>query len=223
MKMAEWTNDKELFAIMKQELYTGVLCDMLDTLGYSHQFLPHEIQALRPTDVMAGRAFPTIICDVYGEQEKPLGLLAEAVDRIGEDEIYIVTGGDRRCSYFGEIMTATIKKNGAVGAVIDGYMRDTRQVLEQNFPVFSMGRDAQGSLYRNQVIRYGCPVEIGNIQVNPGDLIFGDIDGVVVIPREIEEKAISITLAKVRGEIEIRAAIEKGMSAVDAVENYGTF
>jgi 4-hydroxy-4-methyl-2-oxoglutarate aldolase len=223
MKMAEWTNDKELFAIMKQELYTGVLCDMLDTLGYSHQFLPHEIQALRPTDVMAGRAFPTIICDVYGEQEKPLGLLAEAVDRIGEDEIYIVTGGDRRCSYFGEIMTATIKKNGAVGAVIDGYMRDTRQVLEQNFPVFSMGRDAQGSLYRNQVIRYGCPVEIGNIQVNPGDLIFGDIDGVVVIPREIEEQAISITLAKVRGEIEIRAAIEKGMSAVDAVENYGTF
>jgi regulator of RNase E activity RraA len=221
--MAEWKNDKELFEIMKKELYTGVLCDMLDTIGYSHQFLPRQIQSLRPTDVMAGRAFPTIICDVYGEQETPLGLLPDAVDHIKEDEIYIVTGGDRRCSYFGEIMTATIKKNGGVGAVIDGYMRDTRQVLEQNFPVFSMGRDAQGSIYRNQVIRYGCPVEIGNIKINPGDLIFGDIDGVVVIPKEIEEKAISITLAKVRGERDTRSAIENGMSAVDAVKNYGIF
>jgi regulator of RNase E activity RraA len=208
---------------MKKEVYTGVLCDMLDTLGYSHQFLPHEIQALRPTDIMVGRAFPTIICDVYGEQKTPLGKLAEAVDHIKEDEIYIVTGGDRRCSYFGEIMTATIRSNGAVGAVIDGYMRDTRQVLEQNFPVFSRGRDAQGSLYRNQVIEYGIPVEIGNIMINPGDLIFGDIDGVVVIPKEIEEALVTITLAKVRGERDIRHAVEHGMSAVDAVAKYGTF
>lgn len=221
--MSEWNNDKELFAMMKKEVYTGVLCDMLDTIGYSHQYLPHEIQSLRPMDVMVGRAFPTIICDVYGEQEKPLGLLPEAVDHIGEDQIYIVTGGDRRCSYFGEIMTATIIRNGGVGAVIDGYIRDTRQVLEQNFPVFSMGRNAQGSLYRNLVIRYGCSVEIGNIKINPGDLIFGDIDGVVVIPKEIEEKTVSITLAKVRGEKDTRAAIEKGMSAVDAIENFGVF
>lgn len=221
--MSEWNNDKELFAMMKKEVYTGVLCDMLDTIGYSHQYLPHEIQSLRPMDVMVGRAFPTIICDVYGEQEKPLGLLPEAVDHIGEDQIYIVTGGDRRCSYFGEIMTATIIRNGGVGAVIDGYIRDTRQVLEQNFPVFSMGRSAQGSLYRNLVIRYGCSVEIGNIKINPGDLIFGDIDGVVVIPKEIEEKTVSITLAKVRGEKDTRAAIEKGMSAVDAIENFGVF
>jgi regulator of RNase E activity RraA len=208
---------------MKKELYTGVLCDMLDTIGYSHQFLPNQIQSLRPTDVMVGRAFPTVICDVYGEQKEPLGLLVEAVDHIKEGEVYIVTGGDRRCSYFGEIMTATIRKRGAVGAVIDGYMRDTRQVLDQNFPVFSMGRDAQGSGYRNLVIRYGCPVEIGNIKINPDELIFGDIDGVVVIPKEIEEKAISITLAKVRGEKDTRAAIENGMSAVDAVKNFGVF
>lgn len=221
--MVDWKNDEELFEMMKKEVYTGVLCDMLDSIGYSHQYLPRDIQALRPTDIMVGRAFPTIICDVYGEQEEPLGLLPEATDHIEKNEVYIVTGGDRRCSYFGEIMTATIRQKGAVGAVIDGYMRDTRQVLEQNFPVFCMGRDAQGSLYRNQVIRYGCSVEIGNIKINPGDLIFGDIDGVVVIPKDIEEKAVSITLAKVRGEKDTRTAIEKGMSAVDAVKTFGTF
>ena len=222
--MAEWKNDKELFAIIKKELYTGVLCDMLDTFGYHHQFLPHEIQSLRQTDVMAGRAFPTIICDIYGEPADPLGKLAEAIDHVGEDEVYIVTGGDRRCSYFGEIMTATIKKNGCVGAVIDGYMRDTRQVLEQNFPVFSMGRNAQGSIARNKVIDYNCPVEIGGIAIAPGDLIFGDIDGVVVIPRSIEEELITATLKKVReGELETRAAIEAGMSAVDACNKFGVF
>jgi len=221
--MAEWKNDKELFAIIKKELYTGVICDMMDTIGYSHIYLPHDIQSIRLSDVMVGRAYPTIICDVYGEQKQPLGLLAEAIDHVGEDEVYIVTGGDRRCSYFGEIMTATIRHKGAVGAVIDGYIRDTRQILEQNFPVFCMGRDAQGSIYRNQVIRYGCPVEIGNININPGDLVFGDVDGVVVIPKEIEEEAITITLAKVRGERDTRAAIEKGMSAVEAVETFGTF
>ena len=221
--MPEWKNDKELFAIMKQELYTGVICDMMDTLGYSHIYLPRDIQSIRLTDVMVGRAYPTIICDVYGEQDKPLGLLTEAIDHIQEDEIYIVTGGDRRCSYFGEIMTATVKRRGAVGAVIDGYIRDTRQILEQDFPVFCMGRDAQGSIYRNQVIRYGCPVEIGNILIKPGDLVFGDIDGVVVFPREIEEEAITVILAKVRGEKSTREAIEKGMSAVEAEKTYGTF
>jgi hypothetical protein len=110
-----------------------------------------------------------------------------------------------------------------LGAVIDVYMRYTRQVLEQNFPVFCMGCDAQGSLYRNQVIRHNCPVEIGNIHINPSDLIFGDINGVVIIPKEIEEKAISITLAKVRGEKDTREAIKKGMLAVNAVDNFGEF
>jgi len=221
--MPEWKNDQELFAIMKKELYSPVICDVLDTIGYQHQYLPNRIQALRPTDVMVGRAYPTIICDVYGEQEQPLGLLTDAVDHIEPGEVYIVTGGDRRCSYFGEIMTATVKKRGAVGAVIDGYMRDTRLVLEQDFPVFSMGRDAQGSGYRNQVLRYRCPVEIGNIHIDPGDLIFGDIDGVVVIPQAIENEAITAILAKVRGERETREAIESGMSAVEAVKQFGVF
>lgn len=221
--MPEWKSDKELFALMRSELYTGVLCDMLDTLGYHHQYLSREIQSLRPTDVLAGRAFTTIICDIYGEPEKPLGLLPNAIDACSEDKVYFVTGGARRCSYYGEIMTARLKARGAVGAVVDGYMRDTKQVLEQNFPVFSMGRDAQGSIARNQVIAFDVPVEIGEIAVNPGDLVFGDIDGVVVIPKEIEVKAIEITLARVRSERDTREAVDGGMSAVEAIEKYGVF
>jgi len=221
--MPEWKNDKELFAIIKKELYTGVLLDMLDTMGYYNQFLPREIQAMRPGDSMVGRAYPTVICDVYGPQEKPLGLLMEAVDHIKEDEIYIVTGGNYRCSYFGEIMTASVKRKGAAGAVIDGYHRDSHFVLEQDFPVFSRGRDARGSGCRNLVIRYRVPVDIAGVWIEPGDLIFGDIDGVVVIPKKIEEEAITISLEKIRGERDIRASIEKGMSAVEAYDAFGTF
>jgi len=221
--MPEWKNDKELFEIMKKEIYTGVLCDMLDTLDFCHQFLPRQIQAIRPEMVMAGRAFPTIICDIYGKQEKPLGKLVEAIDACGEDMVYFVTGGDRRCSYFGEIMTARLKANKAVGAVIDGPMRDSRQVLEQNFPVFCIGRDAQGSGYRNLVLDYNVPVEIGGISIKPGDLVFGDIDGVVVIPKEIETKAVEITLERVRNETETRKAVDAGLSAAEAVKLYGVF
>lgn len=221
--MAEWKNDKELFQIMKEELYSGVLLDMIDTLGHYNQYLPREIQSMRPGDVIVGRAYPTVICDVYGPQEKPLGELTSAVDNIKEDEIYIVTGGNYRCCYFGEIMTATIKSKGAVGAIIDGYHRDTNFVLEQDFPVFSRGRDARGSGHRNLVIRYRVPVDIGGVWIEPGDLIFADIDGVVVIPKKIEEEAVTISLDKVRSEKDIRIAIEGGMSAVDAYDKFGTF
>jgi regulator of RNase E activity RraA len=221
--MPEWKNDKELFALMKKEMYSGVLCDMLDTIGYSHQYLPETIQPLRLTDILTGRAFPVIICDVYGEQKEPLGKLTQAVDAIGEDQVYMVTGGANRCSYFGEIMTATCKAHKAAGAVIDGALRDTRQVLEQDFPVFHRGRNAMGSVYRNLVIEYNVPIEIGNIRVNPGDLVFGDIDGVVVIPKEIEVKAVEITLDRIRNEKSTRSAVESGMSAVEAVRRFGVF
>ena len=120
-------------------------------------------------------------------------------------------------------MTATVKARGAVGAVVDGYMRDTKLVLDQDFPVFSMGRDAQGSGYRNKVLAYRVPVEIGGITIDPGDIVFGDIDGVVVIPKAIEQQALEITFAKVRDERATRQAVEQGMSAKEAVERFGVF
>jgi len=223
--MPEWKNDKELFAIMQRELYTGAILDTLDPMGYSNQYLPRAIQSIRPNDtsVLVGRAYPTVICDVYGKQDEPLGKLYEAVDHIKEGEIYMVAGGAFRASYFGEIMTASVKRRGAVGAVIDGYHRDTALVLVQDFPVYSRGRDARGSAFRNQVIRYGEPIEIENIWIDPGDLIFADIDGVLVIPKRIEVETVEATLHKIRTEKDTISAIRSGMSAVDAYKKHGAF
>src|SRR5215831_14636769 len=197
--MAEWKSDSELFALCTHELYTPVVGDILDELGFTHQFLPQPIQPLREEMKLAGRAMPVVMIDVFGKQKKPFGLLTEALDQLQPGEIYLASGGDMRCAYWGEILTATAKKRGAVGAVINGFHRDTPKVVEQNWPVFSRVRFAQDSAVRTQVVDYRCPIEVGNATVQPGDLIFGDLDGVVVIPRKVEAEVIERALEKARG------------------------
>src|SRR6478752_1868359 len=114
----KWNNDSELFELFKSELYTPVVGDILDDLGYYHQFLPQPIQPIRIEDKLIGRAMPVVMIDVYGPQKKPFGKLTEALDQLEEGEVYIASGGAMRCAYWGEILTATAKKRGAVGAVI---------------------------------------------------------------------------------------------------------
>ena len=159
--------------------------------------------------------------DVYGEQEKPFGLLTEALDNLQENEIYLASGGEMRCAYWGEILTATARTRKAVGAVVNGWHRDTPKVLEQNWPVFSRGCYAQDSSVRTQVVNYRCPIEIGGVHVEPGDFVFGDIDGVLIIPKEHIEEVIEKALKKARGEKVVRKSIEEGMSSTEAFAKYG--
>lgn len=219
--MTEWKNDNELFAIMREELYTPVVGDILDKLGRYHQFLPQAVQPLKEEMVLVGRAMPVLMIDVYGEQKKPFGLLTEALDQLQPGEIYIASGGEMRCAYWGELLTATARTRGANGAVVNGYHRDTPMVLEQNWPVFSRGRYAQDSGVRTQVADYRCPIEIGGVWVNPGDLVFADLDGVLIIPKEIENEVITQALEKARAEKVVRRDIENGLSSTDAFKKYG--
>jgi 4-hydroxy-4-methyl-2-oxoglutarate aldolase len=219
--MAEWKSDSELFALITRELYTPVLGDILDDLGFTRQFLPQPVQPLREEMKLAGRAMPVVMIDVFGKQKKPFGLLTEALDQLQPGEIYLASGGDMRCAYWGEILTATAKKRGAVGAVINGFHRDTPKVLDQNWPVFSRGRFAQDSAVRTQVVDYRCPIEIGQVSVQPDDLVFGDLDGVVIVPKKVEAEVIECALAKARGEKLVRKEIEAGMSSTAAFKKYG--
>jgi 4-hydroxy-4-methyl-2-oxoglutarate aldolase len=216
-----WRNDAGMFDLIRNELYTPVVGDILDDFGYPHQFLPQSIQPMREEMKLAGRAMPVVMIDVYGKQKKPFGLLTEALDQLEPGEIYLASGGDMRCAYWGEILTATAKKRGAAGAVINGFHRDTPKVLEQAWPVFSRGRFAQDSAVRTQVVDYRCPIEIGQVTVQPGDLIFGDLDGVVVVPKKVEVEIIARALAKARGEKLVRKEIEAGMSSTAAFRKYG--
>jgi regulator of RNase E activity RraA len=212
--------NEELFSHYKNELYTPVVGDILDVLGYRHQFLPVEIQS-QTNYKLVGFAMPVLMCDVYGEQKKPFGLLTEALDQLENGDVYLASGGEMRCAYWGELLTATARTRGASGAVINGYHRDTPQVLEQNWPVFSRGRYAQDSSVRTQVINFRCPIEIGQVSVNVGDLVFGDMDGVVVIPKNLIDEVTDKALEKVHGEKLVRSAIENGMTATAAFKKFG--
>jgi len=217
----EWKSDTELFALVERELYTPVVGDILDTLGRYHQFLPQPVQPMVETMKVVGRAMPVLMIDVHGPQRKPFGLLTEALDDLRPGEVYVCGGGDRRCAYWGELLTATARTRGAVGAVVDGFHRDTPKVLEQNWPVFSRGRYAQDSSVRTAVTAFRCPIEIGGVWIEPGDLIFGDLDGVVVIPRAIENEVLVRAVEKARGEKLVRKAIEGGMTATAAFKKFG--
>jgi len=215
-----WNNDAELFALMREKLYTPVVGDILDSLGCFHQFLPREIQPLTTDMKVAGRAMPVLACDVYGEQEKPFGYLTEALDQIETGEVYI-SGGSMSSALWGEILTATARTRGGVGAVVHGPHRDTPKVLEQNWSVFSAGRYAQDSRVRTYVQNYRCPIEIEGVWIEPGDLVFGDLDGVVIVPRKHEKAVIEQALEKASTENIVRKEIEAGMSATEAFNKFG--
>lgn len=233
--MAYWKSDEEMFALMKNKLYTPVVGDILDAMGYPHQFLPAEIRplaAMAPvcslTDCpepdnrlkVAGFACTVLERDVFGEQKKPFGLLTEALDQLKLNEVYVAAGA-HNSALWGELLTTAAKMRGASGAVLDGYTRDTPQVLGMNWPVFARACWAQDSSIRTSVCDFRCEIEIGQVTVHDGDVVFGDVDGVLIIPKEIYGEVLEKALEKAAAEKVVRKAIEEGMTSTDAFAKYG--
>ena len=225
-----WRNDEELFSIIRTELFTCVVGDVMDKLGLQHQFLPPQIRPLRQDMILIGRAMPVLSVDVFEEKvsgtrnklmEKPFGLMLEALDDLRPHEIYVNTGSSPRNALWGELMSIRARKLGAAGAVLNGYLRDTKALLSLNFPAFSWGSYAQDSAPRYKVVDFRIAIEIGGIRIRPGDFLFGDIDGVCVIPVEAAGETFTKALEKARGEKLVRKALEDGSSAVAAFEKHG--
>ncbi|CAB4565858.1 unannotated protein [freshwater metagenome] len=220
MKAIENEQD-HLVQVCATQLNTAVVGDILDAHGRTHQFLPQPIQGLRESMVVCGRAMPVLVEDVEGIPEKPFGLLTEALDDLRPGEVYVLTGGSLRCAGWGEILTVTAKARGANGAVIDGFHRDTNQVLREDWPVFSRGSYAQDAGARASVVDFRCSVTIGAVRVAPGDIVFGDIDGVLIIPQDIAEQVIEEARQKLVAESVTKDAIRSGMSSTDAYATFG--
>ncbi|MFY0628406.1 MAG: RraA family protein [Reichenbachiella sp.] len=225
-----WKNDKELFEIAKNELFTALVGDVLDKMGFFHQFLPPKFRPLSPDMIVIGRAMTVLESDVFAEEvkstrnplmEKPFGLMFEAIDDLKEGEVYVCTGSSASYALWGGLMSTRAIKLKAAGAVVNGYSRDTNEVLKLNFPTFSYGSFAQDQGPRGKVIDYRCPIEIDGILIKDGDIIYGDIDGVIVVPSEFVKEAFKGAIEKARGEKLVKIALEEGMSTVDAFANFG--
>jgi regulator of RNase E activity RraA len=139
-----------VFDVLANELNTCVVGDILDTIGCYHQFLPPEIRSIGGPASVVGRAMPVLMADVFGPQKRPFGKLTEALDQMNLGEVYLATGGSFRCAYWGEILTQTVRMRGASGAVIDGYHRDTKGILQQEWPLSRRdgGRQRSPGRYR---------------------------------------------------------------------------
>lgn len=226
----KYSDDQELYAIMRQELFTAVVGDVMDKIGLLHQFLPPEIQPLRDDMILVGRAMTVLEADFFSEgcksapgplSNKQFGLMLEALDDLKPGEIYVATGASPLYALWGELMSTRARHLGANGALVNGFARDIPGILELNFPTFAIGRYAQDQGPRGKVIDYRVPLEIAGIRIEPGTLLFGDLEGVLIIPKEAEEEVITLALEKARGEKLVAKAIRNGMTAVEAFQKFG--
>lgn len=218
-------SDKQMISVIKQELFSAVIGDVMDKMELRHQFLPPNIQPLADHMVVVGRAMPLLVEDTEYDPQVPFdqayGLLFDALDDLNPFEVYLCTGASPEYALWGELMSTRAMKLGATGAVVDGYSRDTPGILKLDFPTFSFGRYAQDQAFRGRVVDYRVPVNIDGVHISPGDLIFGDMDGVCVVPHQFEQDVVDQALEKVRGEKLVRKALEDGMSAGEAFRKFG--
>lgn len=224
-----YADDAELFGLMKSELFTCVVGDVMDKMGLRKQYLPPAIRPLAPSMILAGRALPVLEADYYSESvagagplgAKPFGIMFEALDDLKTNEVYIASGVTGEYAMWGELMSIRARLLGAAGAVINGYSRDTKGILALDFPTFSKGAYGQDQGARGKIVDFRVPIEVGAVRLEPGDILFGDIDGVLVIPRAAEQEVIALAAEKVRGEKKVTEAIKAGMSTVEAYATFG--
>ena len=194
---------------IRQELYCAVVCDALDQVGLHHQSPRISIPRQSGSGLLVGRCKTTLWADMFHTDPNPYELELKAA------------GGSMRSGIWGELLTTAAKNRGCIGAIVDGAVRDVDKIQTTAFPLFAKGRCLYDSLHRQRVIDLDVPVEIDGVGFAPGDLVFADSDGVVVVPRKVELEVLRLALAKVHGENKVRDAIRGGMTAVGAFEKFG--
>ncbi len=222
--MADLPNrdDNGLFTLMRERLYAAVLSDALDQTGYRQQAMRADIRPIYPDAVVVGRALTMQSVDVYEHDGDVYAHEIAAVDSLQQSNVVVAsTQRSTRTCLWGELLSTAAVTRGATGAIIDGYTRDVRAIKQMQFPVFSTGFYPVDSAGRGLVIDYNCTVSCGDVVVHPGDIVFGDMDGVVVIPAEVEQEVVQRALAKVNGENITREELRKGATLREVYAKYG--
>jgi 4-hydroxy-4-methyl-2-oxoglutarate aldolase len=203
-------------------LYSAVLCDVLDSVGYRHQAVSYQIRPLFPDARVIGRARTMLSRPVNHMPEKPYAMEMEALDTLKEnDVVMLATGGDMSAAVWGELLSVAASAKGAVGAVIDGLTRDAAKIGQIEFPVFAKGISSYDSRGRSEVTAYDIQIDCDGVAVNSGDIIFGDFDGVVVIPESAVQAVIEKAEVKVRGERIVGEEFKKGRKVAEVFAEYG--
>lgn len=208
--------------MIRESLYSAVLCDALDSLGFTNQSPRVRLAPMTGDYVLAGRCRTSLWADMFHKDPRPYELELIAVDSCQADDVLIAAaGGSMRSGIWGELLSTAARNRGCVGAIVDGAVRDTRQMTQMQFPVFARGHCIYDSQNRQRVIDLDVPVEIDGVEFAPGDLVLADADGVVVLPQKAEQEAIRRAWEKVHAENVTRDAIRDGLKATEAYAKYG--
>ena len=218
-------NNKMPFAETAERLrqvYSAVLCDVLDSLGFRRQALSYRIRPLFSEALLIGRARTLVSQPVDQFPEKPYAKEFEALDTLEPDDVIVFdTGEDLHSAVWGELLSVASLAKGARGAVIDGLTRDAAKIRELRFPVFARGISSYDSYGRSEVIAYDVPITCDGVAVQSGDVVFGDYDGVVVIPAATVETVIEKAELKVSREKVVEGEFRKGRKVADVFAEHG--
>ncbi len=220
--MVNFINEQEMFDTMRDKLNAAVISDILDRLGAREQAMRADIRPVYQGAIVVGRAYTVLTANIFQVIDDPYKGEIEAVDSLKSNDIMVVcTNRSTRTCFWGELLSTAARARGARGIVIDGYTRDVAQIIAMQFPTFAAGMSVVDSAGRSIVVDHGCPVNCGDVLVNTGDIVFGDIDGVVVIPKELEKEVIPLALEKVGKENLTRNELLKGAMLKVVYAKYG--
>jgi 4-hydroxy-4-methyl-2-oxoglutarate aldolase len=207
-------------------IYTAAITDVLDTLGLLRQTLPHAIQPLTPAMRMAGYAFTARGRPHRGkprEHDATLRRFLAMLGAVPADSVLVLAANDNAAAHFGELSAEWFRGRRVRGAVIDGGTRDAASIARVGFPTFVRYRTPQDSVPRWRVSDWGQPLTLGGVRVSLGDIVVGDLDGVVVVPRRVAAEVLRRCEALVGRESKVRTAVKRGMTPLAAYAKFGAF
>ncbi|MFB3906644.1 MAG: RraA family protein [Acidobacteriota bacterium] len=221
--MSQKLNDEQaVFRTLAENLYSAAISDILDEMGYREQAVDPNcaIRPLSPSSVVVGRA-RTLLNDLDSRADEPYQLAIEALDKVGPGDVVVCTSRVPLVTgIFGELSGTRVRARGGNGAIVDGFTRDGRKLLDMDFPVLCRGISPIDTTGRARVVAYDVPVKLGQREVAPGQIIFGDMDGIILIPPEAEEEVIRRALERAEVESQVRAELKSGRSMDEVWKKY---
>jgi regulator of RNase E activity RraA len=209
-------------AALRGVLYTAVVADVLDSLGFREQAVRAPLWRASGQGLLVGAAKTTLWEEIDYADPRPYELELVAVDECRKGEVLVAAaGGSLRSGVWGELLSTAARNRGCAGAVVDGAVRDVRRMDEMGFLCFARGTSPLDSRDRQRVAAVDVPVEIGGVAIAPGDLVLADLDGVVVVPRAVQAQALRLACEKVTAENRVRDEIRAGAKAGEVFKKYG--
>jgi 4-hydroxy-4-methyl-2-oxoglutarate aldolase len=223
--MTYFKDDEELFLFIRKHLYVAAVCDILDEIGHRNQAMHQRLRPLLMDIYNCGfvgraRTFHWVETEIIIEED-PYGLEIEAMDSLRAGDVVVhSTDYHGTNAPWGELMSTIAKNKGVKGCICDSQVRDCIKIIEMNFPVFYAGIRPLDSKGRGMVVGYDIPIQCGGVTVNPGDLIFSDFDGVVVVPKDIETEVFHRAKGKVDNENLSRRELQNGKTLREVYNKY---